>query len=790
MKKTFVFLFACCLFLSQGLWAQRFQSTTGSAPNEDQWAVVQDAAVGGYVAIGNKPANGVNEVWISSYGPGGNVLTSARATNGRNMIARDISLAPPDPVTGNPTYYITGWTEILTPGVGLVNQMFTGRIDLNGFFLWYQENPIGGNGNPKEGVAVVTDNNRPGATFDAIVVGIVQWPGPGPVGFMVTLTRFNPFGAIVWSNVYAAAGSWMPREIDLGAPAPGCLPATPENFIITGEVAFPPGLVPQTFAAVYNGAGVECWRNTYPAAAAIATVGDAGYDVLFNPVAGNYCVVGVAQTGPLRGAATSTPYILNINPAGVMLAGSVNTAPGGFPLGLYPRSVSPGANPGQMIMAGPDFAANRTFIGMQPVLAAPLPAGVFFNYAGNATANSLGQPFFLNDAPPEDVLFTNLSAVPGYLASTNALPGPFGLGDAHYIRTDLPMRTPDSCMQNRVFAMANPTANNIPHPHVPIPLQAWGMAPTRNNADTVQQQFCRDTCIVNTSFSFTLSNDTAYFNNSSTGNGTLTYLWTFGDGTTDTSRNPVHYYSTPGTYVVCLTVVNTTSAGLSCTGVVCDTITISSCTVQAAFKDSLSCKTVYFTNQSTGTPGPLTYNWDFGDGTTSSATNPTKTYTVCGTYTVRLITCNATCCDTIVKQVNIPCCSVNADFCVSTNGRVATLNITSGTQPGTTYTVFVNGTQVTWASGTNRTLVAGINTICVRARKIVCGDTCCVTTCKTISVSDACTVTADFWHQVQTNGSVVFTNKSAPLTGNTYSWDFGVPGLTTDTSTATNITYT
>jgi glucose/arabinose dehydrogenase/PKD repeat protein len=35
---------------------------------------------------------------------------------------------------------------------------------------------------------------------------------------------------------------------------------------------------------------------------------------------------------------------------------------------------------------------------------------------------------------------------------------------------------------------------------------------------------------------------------------------------------------------------------------------------------------------------PLTYSWDFGDNTTSTAANPQHTYTVAGQYTVRLIT--------------------------------------------------------------------------------------------------------------------------------------------------------
>lgn len=45
---------------------------------------------------------------------------------------------------------------------------------------------------------------------------------------------------------------------------------------------------------------------------------------------------------------------------------------------------------------------------------------------------------------------------------------------------------------------------------------------------------------------------------------------------------------------------------------------------------------------------PTSWAWNFGDGNTSSAQNPTHTYTSSGTKTVRLITCNAYGCDTAV----------------------------------------------------------------------------------------------------------------------------------------------
>lgn len=58
--------------------------------------------------------------------------------------------------------------------------------------------------------------------------------------------------------------------------------------------------------------------------------------------------------------------------------------------------------------------------------------------------------------------------------------------------------------------------------------------------------------------------------NTSIGNG-LTYLWTFGDGSSSTQAYPYHQYSGPGTYQVCVTV---TSANSSCTDTYCDTLVV------------------------------------------------------------------------------------------------------------------------------------------------------------------------------------------------------------------------
>jgi PKD repeat protein len=62
-------------------------------------------------------------------------------------------------------------------------------------------------------------------------------------------------------------------------------------------------------------------------------------------------------------------------------------------------------------------------------------------------------------------------------------------------------------------------------------------------------------------------NPSVYYGyNNSTGNN-LTYLWTFGDGTSSTLAYPSHTYSVTGTYNICLTV---TDSATNCTSTMCD----------------------------------------------------------------------------------------------------------------------------------------------------------------------------------------------------------------------------
>jgi PKD repeat protein len=63
-----------------------------------------------------------------------------------------------------------------------------------------------------------------------------------------------------------------------------------------------------------------------------------------------------------------------------------------------------------------------------------------------------------------------------------------------------------------------------------------------------------------------------YAYNYSNGNA-LSYLWDFGDGNTSTNAYPSHIYQNAGTYIICLTVTDT-SFGATCTSLFCDTLVV------------------------------------------------------------------------------------------------------------------------------------------------------------------------------------------------------------------------
>jgi PKD repeat protein len=156
--------------------------------------------------------------------------------------------------------------------------------------------------------------------------------------------------------------------------------------------------------------------------------------------------------------------------------------------------------------------------------------------------------------------------------------------------------------------------------------------------ETDQQVICRET-------------DSVRFTNKSTGPGTLSYVWDFGDGKTSTQKNPSYAFNKKGNYDVKLTA--TSSEG--CTAVNQKTNYLNVANFKTDFDvPAPLCKgsSSYFNN--TSSPLPTQSNWQV-NGQAVYTYMPSMFYSfyTAGEHTIRLTNSYGNCIDTVTKLVKI-----------------------------------------------------------------------------------------------------------------------------------------
>lgn len=160
--------------------------------------------------------------------------------------------------------------------------------------------------------------------------------------------------------------------------------------------------------------------------------------------------------------------------------------------------------------------------------------------------------------------------------------------------------------------------------------------------------------------------------------GAQNFLWDFDDGgATSTQENPSHTYPSLGTYNVQLIA----QQGTNCADTATYELIISTLTADWNSNDSTCIgSSINFADASTSAfnSNINSWQWDFGDGGTSTVPNPSHTYNSSGDFTVSLVVgSDAGCTDTLEQDVYIqplPTANVGPDTTACENNPLINLN--------------------------------------------------------------------------------------------------------------------
>lgn len=258
------------------------------------------------------------------------------------------------------------------------------------------------------------------------------------------------------------------------------------------------------------------------------------------------------------------------------------------------------------------------------------------------------------------------------------------------------------------------------------------------------------------------------------------WLWNFGNGNTSTLQNPTATYFVPGTYTITLTVTNASGSNTLTRTQYITVYDIPTVNFSADNQSGCFPLRVNFTDLSTPGAGNtnVSWQWDFGNGSTSTLPNPTVTYSATGNYTVTLRVTNDKGC---VKTIARP------SFITVTPGVTATFTSTQPVVCAAPADISFTNTStgpgaLTWqwffGDGNNSTLQNPVHTYTAAGNYIVtmvatssagCQDT--VRSPVPITIGG---ITTDFTAppSICTNATVSFNNTSAPAPVSAL-WNFG-----------------
>ena len=308
----------------------------------------------------------------------------------------------------------------------------------------------------------------------------------------------------------------------------------------------------------------------------------------------------------------------------------------------------------------------------------------------------------------------------------------------------------------------NGTGINPTHTYVcPNNIQVNLVVTDTSGCSTTFSQFLSFGSALSANFNFSISNNQYTFTDQST-NNPIAWEWDFGDGTSSSDQNPVHSFVCAGYYDVILTVTNADG----CTDTYDDFVYVENGTgdINAGFTYFYQGAVTGFHDVSTG--NPTNWQWDFGDGTTSSNQDPSHTYECSGEYFVSLNVSNAAGCEnTAYLTINTSGIhTLEARFTLGINGSVVTFNDSTIGTPLSYEWDLDNGVFAYSADTMYDYHCSGFYFVGLT----VSDDFCSSSQFAGIDIEGS--LQANFTH-VSTNNTVSFTSNSEGG-GLSYSWDF------------------
>lgn len=538
--------------------------------------------------------------------------------------------------TADGGYILTGHTDSYGAGGA---DVYVVKTDNTGNVQW--EKTYGGGGSEM--------GNYIEQTSDAgyIISGATSSYGSG--GYDIMLIKIDSLGALQWSKAYGGAGSegdwWIVRS-----------PVTSDKgyFISSYTTSYGAGGKDIFFIRTDSAGNVQ-WAKTYGGGAEeesrfgyLASNGDlfsTGYTTSYGTGGRDYYLLRTDSTGNLKwmktygaGGDDKAMCAQPTSDTGFVICGNTNSA--AFGANNYDiyfiKTDSVGNTPCYSASATPVVnAVSPTVQSILPAITSPV--------AVTAPSPSVG----------------NYNPSPTYLCIQCAIKSSFD-----YCKNQLALSFYDStsCLPTNWYwdfgDGQTTTSQNPTHTYSvagTYTVQMIVLDNTLGCVDTTAHIITVNTIPI-AQFSFTdnvCDGTPVQFTDQS--NGTISsWQWDFGDGFSDTIQNPSHLYAAPGTYNVQLVVVYDSVYGFPCIDSFTMPVNIQPFPV-AAFSAPNVCfnNITFFTDQSTISSGTITgWDWNFGDGNTSTVQSPQHTYNTPGTFTVTLIATSVFgCADTLQQSV-------------------------------------------------------------------------------------------------------------------------------------------